>query len=181
MPVKSVCVYCGSSRATPEPMRALARRVGEGLARRGIGVVYGGASIGMMGELANAALAAGGSVTGVIPDSLKVAEVPHHGLTRLIVTKNMHERKMTMFELSDAFVALPGGLGTLEETLEILTWKYLGIHIRPVIVLNHHGYYDHLLAQFARCRQEGLMREELEKAWKILATVEELFELLGER
>ncbi len=178
MDIRSVCVYCASSRGTPEKMRSLARRVGARLAADGKRIIYGGASIGMMGELADAALGAGGKVTGVIPENLKIKEVVHTGLTRLIVTRDMHERKKTMFELSDVFVTLPGGIGTLEETLEIITWKYLGIHIRPVIILNQDGYYDHLLAHFAKCRDEGLMGGGLEKLWRVCGGEEELYDAL---
>ncbi|MGK7345768.1 MAG: TIGR00730 family Rossman fold protein [Candidatus Nitrospinota bacterium M3_3B_026] len=179
MTIKSVCVYCASSRSVPGPKRELARRVGKGLARRGMRLVYGGASIGMMGEVADAALSEGGEVVGVIPEGLMAAEVAHAGLTELIVTKDMHSRKMAMFEMSGAFVSLPGGLGTLEETLEIITWKYLGIHIRPVIILNHGGFFDDLLAQFARCRREGVMREGLEGLWRVCGSVEEALEALA--
>lgn len=178
MKIKSVCVYCASNRNTPEPMRKIARSVGEGLARRGIRLVYGGASIGMMGEVADAVIAGGGEVVGVIPENLMIDEVAHNGLTELIVTDDMHSRKMTMFGLSDAFISLPGGLGTLEETLEIITWRYLGIHIRPVIMLNHEGFFDHLLAQFERCRKDGVMREGLERLWTVCASVGELFDIL---
>jgi len=178
MDIRSVCVYCASSRETPEKMRSLARRIGARLAASGKRIVYGGASIGMMGELADAALGAGGLVTGVIPENLKIKEVVHTGLTKLIVTRDMHERKKTMFELSDVFVTLPGGIGTLEETLEMITWKYLGIHIRPVIIVNQDGYYDHLLAQFAKCRNEGLTGEGLERLWRVCDGEEELYDAL---
>jgi len=159
-------------------MRRIARDVGKGLARRGIRLVYGGASIGMMGEVADAVLEEGGEVTGVIPENLMIDEVAHSGLTELIVTRDMHERKMAMFERSDAFISLPGGLGTLEETLEIITWKYLGIHIRPIILVNHDNFFGGLLAQFARCEKEGVMREGLGGLWRALDGVDELFESL---
>lgn len=181
MEVKSICVYCASNRDAPEKMRKLAREAGAGLARRGITVVYGGASIGLMGELADGALAAGGEVTGVIPEWLTRAEVAHRGLTRLIVTRDMSERKMTMARLADAFMILPGGLGTMEETLEILTLKYLGLHIKPVMALNHEGYFDHLLAQFAHGVEEGLMREGLERLWAPRATLDEIFAMIDGR
>jgi len=160
-------------------MRRLARLVGTGLAERGIRLVYGGASIGMMGEVADAVLSGGGEAVGVIPENLMIKEVAHEGLTELVVTEDMHSRKMKMFELSDAFVSLPGGLGTLEETLEIITWKYLGIHIRPVILLNHEGFFDNLLAQFARCREDGVMREGLEGLWRVCSDIDELFSALA--
>ena len=174
----SVCVYCASNRNTPEPFRKIAREVGRFLAKEKINLVYGGASIGMMGEVADACLEGGGNVTGVIPQSLVDAEVAHTGLTKLIVTKDMHERKMTMFDLSDAFVTLPGGLGTLEETLEVITWRYLDLHTRPVIILNLDQFYDRILAQFDHCKKEGLTREGVENNWQVCASSEKLFALL---
>lgn len=179
MKIKSVCVYCASNRTVPPDKRDLAWRFGKGLARRGMRLVYGGASIGLMGAVADAVLSEGGDVIGVIPEGLMAAEVAHAGLTELIVTRDMHSRKMAMFEMSDAFVSLPGGLGTLEETLEIITWKYLGIHIRPVVILNHGGFFDDLLAQFDRCRREGVMREGLEGLWRVLGSVDEALEVLA--
>ncbi|MBI4664796.1 MAG: TIGR00730 family Rossman fold protein [Nitrospinae bacterium] len=179
MGVKSVCVFCGSSTAAPEWAMDLAERVGRGLAEKGVHLVYGGASIGMMGAMANAALANGGRVTGVIPKNLMLDEVVHESLTHLVVTEDMHSRKKAMFGISDALVCLPGGLGTLEETLEMMTWKYLGIHIKPVIIVNHKGFYDHLLKQFERCGQDGLLRPGLEKLWKTCQDEEALFALMG--
>ena len=118
-----------------------ARELGAEIARRGLGVVYGGASVGLMGEVADAAMAAGGEAVGVIPEALVAKEVAHERLTRLIVTKDMHERKATMADLADAFVALPGGFGTFEELFEIITWAQLGLHDKPIGLLNVDGYY----------------------------------------
>ncbi len=159
-------------------MRGIARAVGEGIASRKIGLVYGGASIGMMGEAADAALGLGGEVTGVIPKNLMIKEVAHEGLTKLVVTEDMHSRKQKMFDLADLFISLPGGLGTLEETLEIVTWKYLGIHIKPIIILNHEGFFDHLFAQFDHCNKQAVMREGFEKLWRVCAGVEEMFDII---
>ncbi|MBI4827284.1 MAG: TIGR00730 family Rossman fold protein [Nitrospinae bacterium] len=181
MTIRSVCVYLASSDAAPESMKSLAREVGEGIARRGWRLVYGGASVGLMGEMANAALAAGGEVLGVIPQHLYLAEVAHETLPGLVVTRDMHERKKVMFDESDAFVALPGGLGTLEELLEVMAWKYLGLHIHPVVILNHQGYYDHLLAQFELGGRQGLMRPGIEKLWTVATTAEQMFSLLAAR
>lgn len=179
MSLSTVCVYCASNRDTPEPLKKIARQFGEFLAQSDIRLVYGGASIGMMGELADACIEKGGMVTGIIPEYLKQAEVVHPLLTELIVTKDMHERKMSMFDLSDAFVTLPGGLGTLEETLEVLTWKYLGMHNKPVIIANINGFYNHLLDQFEHCRTEGLIKKGVEKSWEVCSSVEELKNILS--
>lgn len=145
-PLKSLCVFCGSSPGDDPVFAAAAKGLGETLARRGITVVYGGAGVGLMGTLADAALAAGGEVIGVLPHPLFGKEVAHRGLTRLIEVASMHERKMKMFELSDGFLALPGGWGTLEEIFEMLTWAQLGLHRKPCGFLNVKGYYDGLLA-----------------------------------
>jgi hypothetical protein len=158
--VKRVCVFCGSSAgARPEyaeAARALAREV----VRRGLGLVYGGGSVGLMSILADAALAEGGEVIGVIPRGLASKELLHTGLTELRVVESMHERKATMAELADAFVALPGGLGTLEETLEVLTWSQLGIRRKPVALLNVRGYWDALLRLLTHAADEGFVRRE---------------------
>ncbi|MFN7985862.1 MAG: TIGR00730 family Rossman fold protein [Thermoanaerobaculia bacterium] len=144
--MKSVCVYCGSNPGRLPAYAEAARRLGEAIVGRGLGLVYGGASVGIMGILADAVLALGGRVTGVMPEGLVRREVAHGGLTELIVTGSMHERKMRMAELADAFVALPGGIGTLEELFEAWTWAQLGLHGKPCGLLNVAGYYDGLVA-----------------------------------
>lgn len=141
-----VAVYLGSSLGTRPEFAAAAAQAGQLLAQAGIGLVYGGASVGLMGVLADAALAAGGEVIGVIPAGLFAAEVAHQGLTRLEVVASMHERKARMAELADGFAALPGGLGTLDELLEILTWQQLRLHGKPVALLDVDGFWDGLLA-----------------------------------
>src|SRR4051812_49148308 len=145
-PAMRVCVFCGSNPGARPEYAAAARAVGRALAERGRGLVYGGGNVGLMGVCADAALAAGGEVIGVIPDALQTAEVAHGGLTRLHVVRTMHERKALMADLSDAFAALPGGFGTLDELFEILTWAQLGIHAKPVAILNVAGFFDPLLA-----------------------------------
>jgi uncharacterized protein (TIGR00730 family) len=146
--MRSVCVFCGSSPgARPEYLEA-ARETGTSIARRGWRLVYGGGKVGLMGVVADAALAAGGEVVGVIPHALERREVGHSGVTELRVVRSMHERKQLMAELSDGFVALPGGFGTWEEFCEVATWVQLGIHRKPCGVLNVSGYYDSLLAFF---------------------------------
>jgi uncharacterized protein (TIGR00730 family) len=141
-----VAVYLGSSTGTRPEFAAATAETGRLLARAGLGIVYGGASVGLMGVLANAALAAGGEVIGVIPGGLFAIEVAHQGLTRLEVVRTMHERKARMAELADGFAALPGGLGTLDELLEIVTWQQLRLHGKPIALLDVGGFWDGLLA-----------------------------------
>ena len=156
--IRRVCVFCGSSHGTRPAYAEAAREMGRVLATRGIGVVYGGGNVGLMGEVADAALAAGGEVTGVIPRSLMEREVGHAGLTTLEVVETMHERKARMADLSDGFVALPGGFGTLDELCEVLTWSQLGIHAKPCAILNVDGYFDTLIALFDHALREGFLR-----------------------
>lgn len=155
-----ICVFCGSSEGTRPAYAEAARAVGMELARRGLGLVYGGGSVGLMGVLADTVLAQGGEVVGVIPRGLAGKELAHAGLTELRVVESMHERKATMASLADAFLALPGGLGTLEETLEILTWVQLGIHDKPVGVVNVEGYFDPLLKLLANAVGEGFLARD---------------------
>jgi uncharacterized protein (TIGR00730 family) len=156
----SVCVFCGSSPGAHPDYEAAARDLGGVLARAGERVVYGGASVGLMGALADAALAAGGEVVGVIPQSLVDREIAHRGLSDLQVVGTLHERKARMAELSDAFVALPGGAGTLEELFEIYTWGQLGLHSKPLAIVNVRGYWDGMLAFLDHALQEGFLRPE---------------------
>jgi uncharacterized protein (TIGR00730 family) len=144
--MKRVCVFAGSSRGAREDYAQAAQQLARELVARGCEVVYGGGKVGMMGVLADATLAAGGKVIGVIPKALLAKEVAHSGLTELRVVGSMHERKAMMAELSDGFIALPGGLGTMEEFFEVLTWAQLGLHAKPCGLLNVSGYYDRVLA-----------------------------------
>ncbi|MFB6219553.1 MAG: TIGR00730 family Rossman fold protein [Halobacteriaceae archaeon] len=153
-----VCVYCGSNPGRRAAYREAAGALGRTLADRGLGLVYGGGSVGLMGELAAAALDAGGDVVGVIPESLADREVAYEAVD-LRVVDSMHERKRTMVELADAFVALPGGLGTAEELFEVLTWAQLGIHTDPVGLLEVEGYFEALLAWLDHATAEGFVRE----------------------
>jgi uncharacterized protein (TIGR00730 family) len=155
--LRRVCVYCGSRSGRADRFSEAAEGLGRLLAGRGIGVVYGGASVGLMGAVADAALAAGGEVFGVIPDRLFGGEVAHGGLTELHVVDSMHERKALMSELADAFVALPGGYGTIEEVVEAATWTQLGIHDKPVGLLDVDGYFDFLLRFLDRAVTEGFV------------------------
>ncbi len=156
---RRVCVYGGSSEAAGEKHRAAARALGGLLARRGIGLVFGGGRVGLMGEVANGALAEGGEVFGVIPEKLRSLELGHDGCTELFVVDSMHARKMLMAQLSDAFITLPGGYGSMEEMFEVTTWTQLNFHKKPVGLLNVDGYYDFLLAWIAHARSEGFIRE----------------------
>jgi uncharacterized protein (TIGR00730 family) len=160
MAFRRLCVFAGSSAGARPEYADAARTLAAELARRGVGLVYGGGGIGLMGVLADAMLAAQGEVIGVIPRPLAARELAHRGLTELLVVESMHERKAAMAELSDGFIALPGGLGTFEETLEILTWSQLGIHRKPVGVLNVCGYYDGLLKLLASAVREGFVKRE---------------------
>jgi uncharacterized protein (TIGR00730 family) len=153
--VNAVCVYCGSSFGSDPVYLEATKDLARTLAGRGIRVVYGGASVGLMGALADATLEAGGEVVGVIPQQLVDREIAHQGLTELHVVQTMHQRKALMAELSDAFVALPGGIGTLEELIEVFTWEQLGIHSKPLAVLNTVGYYDGLTAFLDHTVEQG--------------------------
>jgi uncharacterized protein (TIGR00730 family) len=156
--MRRVCLFCGSSPGTNPLYLEAARKVGRTLARRGLTLVYGGGSVGLMGAVADAALAEGGEVVGVIPRALQLRELAHANLTTLHVVGSMHERKAKMAEHADAFVALPGGIGTLEEFAEILTWAQLGLHVRPCGLLDVAGYWRPLVAFFDHAVAEGFVR-----------------------
>ena len=157
--MRRICVFCGSSSGARPEYAAAARAVGEGLAARGIGLVYGGASVGLMGILADAVLHAGGSVVGVIPQALAKQEVVHDGLTALRIVGSMHERKAVMADLSDGFIALPGGVGTLDEFFEMVTWAQLGLHRKPCGLLDVEGYFAPLLAFLDHAVKERFVKE----------------------
>ncbi len=157
--MKSVCVYCGSSPGNKPDYIAASEALAQTMAEQGLTLVYGGAHVGIMGAVANRLLALGGEVIGIIPEALVELEVAHQGLTQLLVVADMHERKAKMAELSDGFVALPGGLGTLEELFEMLTWAQLAFHEKPVGLLNVVGFYDDLLRFLDTACAEGFMRQ----------------------
>jgi len=158
--VKRLAVYCGSASPTDPIYLDTARAVGRTLAKRGIGVVYGGGRLGLMGAVADGAIAAGGEVIGVIPTALVSAEVAHRGLTELHVVDTMHQRKQAFTDLSDGFVNLPGGVGTMDELWEALSWAQLGYHAKPVGLLNTAGYYDHLIAFYTKMGEVGFLRPQ---------------------
>jgi uncharacterized protein (TIGR00730 family) len=178
-PIRRVCVYCGSSAAVAPSFRQAASELGGALAGAGIAVIYGGGRVGLMGLLADAALAAGGAVTGIIPAHLTAGELAHPGLTELVVVDGMHARKREMAARADAFAVLPGGIGTLDEAFEILSWKQLGLHDKPILIVDIAGYWapfgallDHVVAHgFARPQIRGLVR--------VVATVAEAMAALA--
>jgi len=160
MSLQRICVFTGSRPGARADYGAAARALGRTLAQRGIGLVYGGGNVGLMGEMADAALASGGEVIGVIPESLVRKEVAHGGLSELRVVRSMHERKAQMADLADAFIALPGGMGTLEELFEILTWAQLGLHAKPCGLLDVCGYFERLLGFLDRAVAEDFLRQD---------------------
>src|ERR1700733_14007065 len=177
--VKRICVYCGSSGRVDETYRAAATRLGVILAKAGIELVYGGGRVGLMGLLADAALASGGRGTGIIPSPPHDQEVGHTGLSELLIVDNMHQRKRRMFEMSDAFAVLPGGLGTLDETLEILTWKQLGLHDKPVIIVDVAGYWTPLLELVEHAVASGFASRRSLQLFRVVPRVEDLLPALA--
>lgn len=178
--LRSICVYCGSSPGNDPDIGDIALELGSHLAQKDITVIYGAAKIGVMGQVAQATLDYGGKVIGVIPEFLKRKEVVHTGLTELIVNKDMHERKMKMQELSDGFITLPGGFGTLEELFETLTWGQLALHSKPIGILNINGYYDELLALLQTMIAKGFLKQENYELLLIDTTVQGLMRQMAD-
>lgn len=158
--MKSICVFCGSSIGSDDAFREAAASLGRLLAERGIRLVYGGGKVGLMGVVADAALQAGGEVLGIIPEALMLKEVGHGNLTELVVTRTMHDRKAAMADAAEGFIALPGGFGTLDELCEILTWAQLGIHTKPIGLLDIDGFFAHLEAFFDFAVDQGFIKPE---------------------
>ena len=181
LPEHRLCVYCGSSPGKNPLFMAAAKTLGTEMVRAGMGLVYGGGSIGLMGEVARAVLAAGGHVTGIIPEFLVTKERMLEGVNELIVTRSMHERKHLMFEKSTGFVALPGGIGTLEELAEITTWAQLNQHAKPVIIADIAGYWEPLLKLLDLMRAEGFIRAEAEVFLDVAKSVSEVIPLYRQR
>jgi uncharacterized protein (TIGR00730 family) len=177
--MKRVCVFAGSSSGIRAEYRAAAADLGRALAGRGIELVYGGACVGLMGIVADRVLASGGRVTGVIPEALVAREVAHKGLSDLRVVASMHERKALMADLSDAFIALPGGWGTLDELFEVLTWGQLGLHRKPCGVLNVTRYFDRLLSFLEHSIAEGFVRPEYRSMLSVSDSPETLLDMLS--
>lgn len=174
--MKRICVFCGSSSGTKTEYVDAARALGKAMASRGIDLVYGGASIGLMGAIADSVLEAGGNVTGVIPEHLQQFEISHQGLTELKIVADMHERKAAMAAMADGFIAMPGGIGTLEELIEICTWQQLGLHTKATGVLNIANYYDKLIEFIAHSVDEGFLRAQHQKNLLNSATPSELLD-----
>ena len=177
--MKRLCVFAGSSAGTRAEYHAAASELGRLLASRDIGLVYGGARVGLMGIVADATLAAGGEVIGVIPAGLVAKEVAHHGLTDLKVVSSMHERKALMADLSQGFIALPGGWGTLDEFFEVLTWSQLGLHHKPCGLLNVGGYFDRLLSFLDHSVNERFVRPEYRAAIAVSGSASSLLDMLA--
>lgn len=172
--MRRLCVFCGASSGNDPAFAALARESAEAIVRAGYGIVYGGGRIGLMGVLADAALAIGGEVIGVIPAALAQSEIAHSGVTQLRVVESMHERKALMATLSDAFVALPGGFGTMDEFCEILTWRQLGLHDKPIGIININGYYDGLLDLFERMVNDDFVTRTTRDLFTVATSIETL-------
>lgn len=173
--MNSICVFCGSSEGNDPKITEIAQATGQFLAQNKVTLVYGAAKIGIMGIVAKAALAENGKVIGIIPEFLKTKEVYHKSLTELITTSNMHERKMKMQQMSDGFIALPGGFGTLEELFEIITWLQLGLHQKPIGILNVNGFYDPLIALITKMVDSKFVSVENSELVLIDTTIEKLY------
>lgn len=176
--IRSVCVFCGARLGHDPEHVEEARRLGQGLAARGITLVYGGGRIGIMGAIADAVMSAGGTAIGVIPRILEEIEVGHTGLSTLEVADTMHLRKERMYALSDAFIVLPGGIGTLDETFEILTWRHLKLHDKPIVVLDHHGYWRPLAALLDHVVEGGFAGDEVRGYLQLADSAEAALALL---
>jgi uncharacterized protein (TIGR00730 family) len=177
--ISSIAVFCASADGTKSVYRDAAVELGRALAVRNIGLIYGGANVGLMRAVAESALASGGRVVGVIPEVLVDLEVAHHGITELHVTSTMHTRKALMGEKSDAFFILPGGYGTFEEMFEVLAWQTLKLHQKPIVLLNIDGFYDKLLEFLDHCVGEGLLKQRNREILLVVNSVDEAFALIA--
>ncbi|MGB6522102.1 MAG: TIGR00730 family Rossman fold protein [Candidatus Cybelea sp.] len=178
--MKRLCIFCGSRTGDDPAYAAMAAEVARSVAGAGYGIVYGGGSVGLMGIVADTALACGAEVIGIIPQALAETEIAHAGLAQLHVVTTMHERKAMMAELSDAFIALPGGFGTMDEFCEMVTWRQLAIHDKPIGLLNYLGYYDPLLALFDSMVERGFITEQARRLFVNARRIEELLHLMFE-
>ena len=176
--ISSLCVFCGSKTGADPAHADAARRLGQLMVERGVSLVFGGGRIGLMGVLADAVLGGGGEATGVIPDFLKDLEIGNDAVTEQIITASMHERKTRMFELADGFVVLPGGLGTLDETLEVITWKQLQLHAKPVVVVNTGGYWSVLEDLVRRTVEGGFAHPAVAELFTMVDGPDDVFEAL---
>ena len=178
MKVRRVAVYCGSANGSDPAFLAEAKELGSAIAEVGLGLVYGGASVGLMGAVADAALAGGAEVVGVLPEILSGSEIAHRGLTQLEFVATMHERKARMVKLADAFLMLPGGYGTLDEMMEIVTWKQLRMHAKPCILINTSGYWDGLMTFLDSAMKAGFLKPENRSLLEVVGTAREAIELI---
>lgn len=176
----AICVYCGAKNTVDPRHLAAARDVGKRLVDAGFRLVFGGGNCGMMGEVSNAVLAAGGHVTGVFPKHLDQFEVRHREVSELVLVENMHERKQTMFDLSDAFVILPGGFGTMDEMFEILTWRQIGLHEKPLVIFNHLDYWNPLLTLMDHLMSEGFASSKNRGFYEVVDSSDSLIHSLSE-
>lgn len=175
-----VAVYCGSALGKSNVYAEKASELGKQIALKGFGLVYGGSTQGLMGKVADAALAEGGEVIGVMPEHLTGKEKVHRGLTELYMVDSMHTRKKKMVDLSDVFIAFPGGCGTLDEYFEVFTWAQIGLHKKPVIIYNVNGFYDALIEHFKKMMEEGFLREHQHGILKVANNIDELFVMIDE-
>ncbi|MBL7664968.1 MAG: TIGR00730 family Rossman fold protein [Bacteriovoracaceae bacterium] len=176
--IKSICVFCGASTGNNKDHQAAAIELGSFLAEKDITLIYGGASIGLMGMIADRVLAKKGKVIGVIPTVIKDLEIAHDGLTELVEVGSMHERKQVMYDRAEAFIALPGGLGTLDEFCEVATWMQLGLHKKPIILYNSNGFYDYFISHLDKCVQEGYLSVKDRKLYTVINTTKDLLKFL---
>ncbi len=177
--IRALCVYCGSSNSAAANHLETAAELGRLAARRGIEIVFGGGHVGLMGALADGALGEGGRVTGIIPEHLEAREVGHRGLSELVVVDSMHTRKRRMFERSDAFCVLPGGLGTLDEAFEIITWKQLDLHDKPIVLVNIEGFWDPLLVLFAHQLASGYLHPRHWHLFRVVTGIDDIFDAIA--
>jgi uncharacterized protein (TIGR00730 family) len=176
--LKTICVYCGASPSTSEKYIRVAERTGEALAQAGMQIVYGGGRSGLMGTVADSALKAGGQVIGIIPDHIDEREIRHEELTELHITHSMHERKQMMAAKADMFLILPGGLGTMDEFFEILTWRQLGLHNKPIIILNEENYWTPLVDLISHIQEERFMKPQDRDLFAVYNNLDELIDSL---
>lgn len=175
---KSVCVFCGASNNISKKFFDIGAEFGEVLARRGITLIYGGGDCGVMGAIANSTMKSGGHVTGVFPVSLRNIENEHQSLSEIIIVDTMHERKQGMFERSDAFIVFPGGFGTMDEMFEILTWKQLLLHDKPVVIFNYQGYWDPLIALMKNIIEQGFAKPEVATYYHVVTEIEQILDII---
>lgn len=176
---KSVTVYCSSSDTSPKEYFAAATELGKGLAERDISLVFGGGNVGLMGCIANTVMQNGGTVRGIIPRFLEEKEIAHFGITELLIVETMHERKMKLAEWADAFIVLPGGFGTLDELIEVITWRQLGHHNKPILLFNIGNFWDPLIQFFDTLATHNLVKPNHHKLYQVCNTVEDIYEVVS--